>query len=421
MSEPHGNHQSGAGPQAIRESLRRRASEEGFTQFAVTAAMESPGFNRLGDWIEAGYAGEMHYFQQRREAYQHPQSVLAGVRSIVVLAFPYARNPRPKLELGEGRLARYLWSGDDYHDVIHRKLKGLTRYLKDDCGATSARGVVDTAPLMEREWAELSGMGWRGKNTLLLRKGVGSYFFLACLLTDLQLPLDAGPATDHCGTCRRCLDACPTDAFPAAGVMDATKCISYLTIEHRGPIPRELRLGVGDWLFGCDICQEVCPWNEKVQRVEQRSRQEGDAHSRLPRERLESVGGEPECVGGEEDARLAASMDRLELAPLFELDDEAFRTRFRKTPLWRAKRRGLLRNAAIVLGNSGDGRHIKCLGRGLEDEEPVVRGACAWALGRLGERSAWTTLMRASECESDPEVLGEIFAAIDDWTRQFAS
>ncbi len=233
---------------------------------------------------------------------------------------------------------------------------------------------------MEREVAELAGLGWRGKNTLLLNKFLGSYFFLACVLTDIELPHDSPHESSHCGTCTACLDACPTDAFPQPGVLDATRCISYLTIEHRASIPMDLREGIGDWLFGCDVCQEVCPWNRKASR---------DA------------------------VRPTKPLDKLNLADLFSLGDDDFRQRFRKTPLWRTRRRGILRNAAIVLGNQADAAGLPALRLGLNDHEPIVRGACAWALGRIGASASIEALQARDAVETDQEVCREIKAALD--------
>jgi epoxyqueuosine reductase len=237
---------------------------------------------------------------------------------------------------------------------------------------------------LEREFAQLAGLGWIGKNTLLLNKQAGSWFFLAVLLTDLELDYDTAHATDHCGTCRACLDACPTGAFVDAYQLDARKCISYLTIESRRPIPLELREPLGEWLFGCDVCQEVCPWNHRAPLSE-----------------------EPEFqpLGG---------MTVVELAELFEMDDEAFRARFRHTPLWRPKRRGLLRNAAIVLGNQRPPAAVGALIRALNDREPLIRGAAAWALGRYREPTAREALTTRLPYETDPEVRIEIAAALSE-------
>ncbi|MDG2223041.1 MAG: tRNA epoxyqueuosine(34) reductase QueG [Rubripirellula sp.] len=337
-------------PDSLRQVLQDQARELGFEQFAVAPAVESAGYSNLLRWIDAGYAAEMDYFRNRQDAYRHPDSVLPGVRSIIVLTLPYAAATESLLEVGEGRIARYVWDHDDYHDIIHPKLKKLCRVIRESGTEASARGVVDTAPLMEREIAQLAGLGWRGKNTLLINKHQGSYFFLACVLTNLELPIDSPHSSSHCGTCTACLDACPTNAFPQAGVLDASRCISYLTIEHRESIPAELRDGIGDWLFGCDVCQQVCPWNRRPSRFAERP---------------------------------AMPLDRISLRELFDLDDETFRERFRKTPLWRARRRGILRNAAIVLGNSGDQQSRAALQKGCHDEEALIREACQWALQKL--------------------------------------
>jgi epoxyqueuosine reductase len=279
-------------------------------------------------------------------------------------------------------VSRYAWGERDYHDVIHERLKLLAAKVHAAAPEANVRGVVDTAPLLEREFAQLAGLGWVGKNSLLLNKEFGSWFFLAALLIDLDLDYDEPHATDHCGTCRACLDACPTDAFVSPGVLDASRCISYLTIELRGPIPRELRSGMGEWLFGCDVCQDVCPWNHKA-----------------------PLASEP-AFAPLDDANPLALRD------LFELDDDGFRRRFRHTPLWRPKRRGLLRNAAIVLGNQRDRAAIPALIRGLNDSEPLIRGACAWALGEIGGDEAREALQQRLQAEEDAAVLEEIVAAL---------
>ncbi|MCG8584465.1 MAG: tRNA epoxyqueuosine(34) reductase QueG, partial [Pirellulales bacterium] len=246
----------------------------------------------------------------------------------------------------------------------------------------NARGVVDTAPLLERDFAQLAGLGWIGKNTLLLNREHGSWFFLAALLTDQELAFDARHETDHCGTCTACLDACPTDAFPEPYVLDATRCISYLTIELRDSVPRELRNGVGEWLFGCDVCQDVCPWNSKA-----------------PESRIA-------------DFAPDNGLNPVDLAQIFSHDEAAFRRKFKHTPLWRAKRRGLLRNAAIVLGNQRATAATPALALGLTDEDAMVRASCAWALGELGTDDARSVLTRRQEAEPDPEVLAEITQAL---------
>jgi epoxyqueuosine reductase len=222
----------------------------------------------------------------------------------------------------------------------------LLAWTQAEFPGVRGRGVVDTAPLLERDFARRAGLGWIGKNTMLINKHRGSYFLLGALLLDLDLEPDSPHEASHCGTCTACLDACPTGAFPGPGWLDARKCISYLTIELRSPVPEELRSGVGDWMFGCDVCQEVCPWNRKDET-------------------------EPEAV---------------DPAELLSLTEEEFRTRYRGTALMRTKRRGLLRNAALVLGNAGDEQALPALRRALEDAEPLVRDAAAWAIAEIEGR-----------------------------------
>jgi len=333
--------------------LKATARALGFTLAGACPAVEPTGASRLAEWLQRGYAGQMDYIAARQTAYEHPRHVLDGVRSVLVLGLPYGTVEPQPVQPGQGRISRYAWGEGDYHDVIHDRLKRLIAWLTKRVPAAQARGVVDTAPLLEREFAQLSGLGWIGKHTLLINKPAGSYFFLAALLTDQELAYDEPFTADHCGTCRACLDACPTQAFPQPYVLDATRCISYLTIELRDSIPELLRPGIGDWLFGCDVCQEVCPWNHR----------------------------EPDSA--DPVFQPAAASNPVDLIGLFSLDDEAFRRRFRHTPLWRAKRRGILRNAAIVLGNQRAVAARAALAHGLSDAEPIVREACQWALDRI--------------------------------------
>jgi epoxyqueuosine reductase len=358
--------------------VKQQALSLGFDLVGFCPAVTPAGIHRLKEWIEAGYAGEMHYLPRRLEAYGHPCHVLDGARSIVMLGMHYRTAEPAPSPAGQGRVSRYAWGTVDYHDVIHDRLRRLRDFLVAQVPGATARGVVDTAPLLEREFAQLAGLGWIGKNTMLINKRAGSWFFLAALLTDQELEYDPPHKADHCGTCRACLDACPAQAFPEAYVLDATKCISYLSIELRGSIPPDLRAPTGDWLFGCDICQEVCPWNRFA-----------------PASREPSFGPEPRG-------------NPVALAELFYLSEHAFRARFGRTPLWRPKRRGILRNAALVLGNQRAVCAVEALGHGLQDDEPLVRGACAWALGRLEDLRARQALAARERCETEPIVLEEI-------------
>ncbi len=368
---------------SLTDALKSEAARLGLQMAGVCPAVSPAGLDHFRQWLDAGYAGEMEYLPARAAAYAHPRHVLDGARSLLVLTCNY-RNAEPAApQSGQGQISRYAW-GTDYHELIRDRLGQLADFLRGRAPQATVRTVVDTAPLLEREFAQLAGLGWIGKNTLLLNKQAGSWFFLAVLLTDLELDFDAAHATDHCGTCRACLDACPTHAFVDAYQLDARKCISYLTIESRRPIPLELREPLGAWLFGCDVCQEVCPWNHRAPASEE--------------PKFQPLGG----------------MTVVELAELFEMDDDAFRARFRHTPLWRPKRRGLLRNAAIVLGNQRPPAAVGALICGLNDSEPLIRGAAAWALGRYSEPAAREALTTRLPHETDPEVQTEIVAALSE-------
>ena len=337
-------------PAELTQSLKQEAVRVGFQLTGACAAVTPVGYANFLKWLEAGYAGEMHYLEERQFAYQNPDGVMPGVKSLLMLGMSYRTADHANSKPGFGRVARYAWGEVDYHDLIHKRLKQLKRFAIELLPDVKVRGVVDTAPLLEREFAQLAGLGWRAKNTLLINKPEGSFYLLAALLLDVELEYDQPFEANHCGTCTACLDACPTDAFVGPGVLDGSKCISYLTIEHRSPIPVELRAQMQDWILGCDVCQDVCPWN---QRTEQSPHVEFVPHE---------------------------ANHPLELRSLFELDDEQFRQRFRKTPLWRPKRRGILRNAAIALGNQPCEQNIAALLLATKDVEPLVRGAAIWAL-----------------------------------------
>lgn len=335
-------------------ALKSEAHRLGFELVGIAPAVTPAGLPAFQDWLDRGFAGEMGYLERRQEAYSHPDGVLPGVRSVVMLGLNYRTAEPVDPALGEGRVSRYAWGTTDYHTVLRERLKQLAAFIKHKVPEARTRGIVDTAPLLERDFARLAGLGWFGKNTLLINKRQGSWLFLAALLTDLELEYDSPHQTSHCGTCTRCLDACPTDAFDAPFVLDARKCISYLTIELRGPIPEPLRSGMGDWLFGCDICQDVCPWNRKAPVSEDTTF--------APRTEFRPA-----------DARR-----------LLKLSESEFQAEFVGTPLERPGRAGILRNAAIVLGNSGDQAVVPDLIEALSDAAPEVREAAAWALRQLG-------------------------------------
>jgi epoxyqueuosine reductase len=364
------------------EAIKAEARRLGFDLVGIAPAVTPLGLHAFVEWLAQGHAGTMEWMPKRAEAYAHPQSVLEGVRSLVLLGTNYrTADPPPVLE-NQGRVSRYAWSGCDYHDVLRSRLSELAAFVTLQAPQARVRGVVDTAPLLERDFARLAGLGWFGKNTMLLNKQLGSWFFLSALLTDLDLEPDTPHSASHCGTCTRCLEACPTDAFAGPYVLDARKCISYLTIEHRGPIDPGLREGIGEWLFGCDVCQDVCPWNRKAPRT--------TAVEFEPREDLAAV----------------------DAVKLLALSEDEFRRRFRHTPLYRTKRSGLLRNACLVLGNRREESAVPALSRALSDSDRVIRGAAAWALGRIGTAEARAILTRQTELELDGDVRLELVQAL---------
>ena len=347
---------------SLTQRLKQTAREAGFDLVGVAPAAAPPGYPNFLEWLDRGYAGEMSYLERRREAYAHPSGVMPAVKSVIMLGLNYdtqaARERRATTEAKQiPRISAYAWGETDYHNIIRKRLKSLGRLLREQYPDAFTRGIVDTAPLLERDFARLAGLGWFGKNTMLINKRAGSFFFLAGLLTDIVLDYDEPHHAQHCGTCTRCLDACPTDAFPAPGVLDATRCISYLTIELKGSIPEPLRPRMGDWLFGCDICQDVCPWNRKSP------------------------------VSDDPNFQPRADLNPADAIELLGLDQEAFKTRFRNSPLARPGRSGLLRNAAIVLGNAKETSAIPALRRALNETDPVIREAAVWALERIGGRS----------------------------------
>jgi epoxyqueuosine reductase len=339
------------GPEDLTAQLKAEARRLGFDLAGATAAVAPPRLGAFQQWLAAGFAGEMEYLPQRAAAYQHPKHVLDGVRSLLMLAMAYRTEEPAVPEPGQGIIARYAW-GTDYHDVIRTRLHALADFHRELTPGAAVRGVVDTAPLLEREFAELAGLGWVGKNTLLLNRQLGSWFLLAALLTSETLEADEPVTTGHCGTCRACIDACPTGAIVEPYRLDARKCISYLTIELREPIPPEQRASIGPRIFGCDICQDVCPFNRRPSPTTEPAFQ--------PRLDSNPIG----------------------LAELLGMDDSAFRERFRGSPILRARRRGLLCQAAYALGNRPDGRAVSALMEGLRDSDLAVREACAWALAR---------------------------------------
>jgi epoxyqueuosine reductase len=341
-------------------AVKTRALELGFDRVAIGPADPPPHRAAFERWLSAGYAATMEYLARGQEARLDPQRLLPGARSVIAVALNYA--PPADVD-GWAPVARYA-RGRDYHDLMRPRLQALGETVGELYGSdTRWRACVDTSAVLERDLAAAAGLGWTGKNTNLLHPDLGSFFFIGIILTTAVLDGDA-PLPDRCGTCTACLDACPTEAFVAPYVLDARRCISYLTIEHRGGIDESLREGIGEWVFGCDVCQTVCPWNRKAP------------------------------VTNEPALRADAPLPPLEA--LLALDEPTFRSRFRTSAVTRAKRQGFLRNVATALGNRGHPDVLPALTRAREDPDPVVRDAASWAIERIrGGESLSTSEVRA--------------------------
>ncbi|NQU21627.1 MAG: tRNA epoxyqueuosine(34) reductase QueG [Candidatus Nealsonbacteria bacterium] len=307
-------------PDGLTTALKEEATRLGFDLAGATAAAAPPGIDRFRQWLADGYAADMQYMADRAEAYEHPRHVLDGAKSILMLAMNYRTVEPAPTAAGQGKVARYAW-GVDYHDLIRRQLRRLADFHRRLVPDARARGVVDTAPLLERQFAQLAGLGWIGKNTCLINDRFGSWLFLAALLTTEELRHDEPAERDRCGSCRACLDACPTGALAEPYRLDARRCASYLSVELRGPIPPKSCAALGDRLFGCDACQQACP-----------------ANCDTPATAAE--GFQP-----------APGMNPVALAELFAMDEEGFHQQFGRSPIRRCGREGLLRNATVVLDN----------------------------------------------------------------------
>ena len=366
------------------DAVRRRAAALGFDLVGIASAEpflrdERAAVARVRSGLMDGLPW---YTEERVRKANNPASLLEGARSIISLGTSYnTGEPEPGSPGPVGKVARYAW-GDDYHDVIKGKLRQLADDLSDIAGReVRTRVFVDDGPMNDRAAAERAGIGWFGKNTNILTRSHGSWVFLSQVVTDLELEPDE-PLSKTCGECVICIDDCPTGAIVAPYVIDNRRCISFLTIELRGAIPRELRPLVGDWVFGCDICQDVCPVNRKA------------AESLEPAFRQRHDFGAPALI------------------PLLALDDEGFRERFRGSPIKRAKRVGLQRNVCVALGNIGDEVAVPALVKALESQDALVRGHAAWALGRIGGREAAAALGAAWHVEGDPSARSEIELAL---------
>ena len=347
----------------LKSVAQRAALAAGFDLCGIAPAADARELEYFPEWIASGHAGEMQYMKSRDERGELRRASLARVapwaRSVIVCAINYNAAQPYSTQLSNperGWISRYAWSREDYHDAVLRRLQQVEAALHsaacDGAPTLTTRAYVDTGPVVERVFAKYAGVGWIGKNTCIINQQKGSWLFLGVILTSLELVPDL-PAPDRCGSCRRCIDACPTQAILAPYQLDSNKCISYLTIEKRGAIPTELRPGMGHHIFGCDICQDVCPWNRKSPAT--------SAPEFQPRSGLVNPA----------------------LAWLAEMTDEEFRETFRRSPIRRTRRSGLRRNAAIAMGNSGNNEFLPLLERLVHDEDECVAESARWARNRL--------------------------------------
>ncbi len=370
----------------IRAELEARAREEGFPAIGICRpdAARRAG-DRLRQWVATGRHGEMRWMADRIERRADPAALWPEARSVVMLADPYGAegNALDALETPErGSVAAYA-RGRDYHEVLKKRLRRLAGWLQSAAGG-EVKIFVDTAPVMEKPLAEAAGLGWQGKHTNLVSRELGSWFFLGAIFATAELPADP-PHRDRCGSCRRCLDVCPTDAFPAPYQLDARRCISYLTIEHKGPIPRDLRRAIGNRIFGCDDCLAVCPWN------------------RFARAGRAAAAYEPR-----------AGVHGASLRELGELDDAGFRARFRHTPIRRTGHARMLRNVLVAMGNSGDPSLVAPVLARLADPSALVRGAAVWALAQLAPKAFRRERDARLPLETEASVLEEWRTAAGD-------
>jgi epoxyqueuosine reductase len=371
--------------QDLSDRLKAEALRLGFDDMGIAPAVTVPGYPDFLRWLDAGHDAGMAYLRRQEPSRSHPDSLLEGVRSIVMVSVVYgskeAAQGMESPHSTQGKVARYAL-GADYHRVLWDKLGSLLDWLRSELPEARGRAVVDTAPLLERDYARLAGLGWIGKNTMLISRRLGSFTFLGALLTDVELAYDTPHQANHCGTCTRCLEACPTDAFAGPYQLDARRCISYWTIEHRGMLADADAELLDGWVFGCDICQDVCPWNRKA---------------------AAGRSGEFEARSEWVDPDLIDWLDR---------EPAAWRAMLKGTSLSRTKRVGLLRNAALVLGTRRRVEAVGPLTARLDDpvEDPIVRASAAWALGRIAGDAAMAALDRHRD-DPDPVVRDSVRTA----------
>ena len=364
--------------------IKKKANELGFDLVGFTPVSRSKSIGIYNAWLKQGYAGNMDYLERHAKLKEDPRNIMPQTISLVALGFNYntieptKKNKDPKI----GRISRYAW-GDDYHFLIRKKLSILEEYVcKELKVANITRSFVDSGPILEKEVAYRAGLGWIGKNSNLINHKKGSWFFLAEILVDFELEYSSPFNRIDCGKCTSCIDACPTDAIIEDRSIDARKCISYLTIELKGSIPKYLRPKMSNHIFGCDICQEVCPWNKEAP------------------------------ISKEHKLHPLRENIMPKLTKLMDMDEHTFKKRFENSPIKRTKRRGFLRNVAVALGNWAHPSAIPALSIGLYDENFLVRSHSAWALGRILDKKAKKELEKAKEIEENKEVLNEILEAL---------
>jgi epoxyqueuosine reductase len=370
----------------LTDLLKAEGQRLGFDQIGIAPAVAPPGYPDFLRWLDRGGAAGMDYMKRNCEARGHPGRLLEDVRSVIVCSVVYGRNEPENRAVGprQGKVARYA-RGADYHRVLWDRLEALLDWLRSERPEIKGRAVADTAPLLERDYARLAGLGWIGKNTMLIDRRLGSFTFLGAVLVDAELAYDTPHQANHCGTCTRCLDACPTHAFTGPYQLDAGRCISYWTIEHRGMIGDSEGAELHDWVFGCDVCQDVCPWNRKA-----------------PHGRLSELDARPEWTDPDVLEWLAR-------------EPQEWKKMLKGTALARTKRGGLLRNAALLVGTRRLPEAVAPLSSRLDDreEEAVVRAAAAWALGRIGTTEARAALGRHLD-DPEPVVLEAVRRARQD-------
>ncbi len=361
--------------------IRNEALRMGFSRIGIARITQLPWKDHFNKWLEEGLHGRMLYLERQAQKRRNPGLVLKGARSLLVLAANYNTGHESADSPLKGRISRYAW-GNDYHTVIKSRLENLLKFIQSQESSAEGLSYVDTGPVMEKVWGAQTALGWMGKHTNLVSRTLGSWFFIGVILLNLELEYNR-PERDYCGKCSRCIAACPTGAIIAPYVLDARRCISYLTIELRSTIPRSLRPLIGNRIFGCDDCQEVCPWNRFA------------------------------VSTADKEFHVNEEILTPNLMALARITDSEFKSRFKTSPILRATRNGFVRNAVVALGNSGESKAVPVLEEALNDGSPLVRAHAAWALGQIATPLADRKLKLAHAKEKTAMVLDEIVMALE--------